>query len=331
MLAKDDASQTKPTSTKMVWLKRGVTLFFFILVPILLFMLLKNVDWQEVKQALQNIKPTTLALGLLIALTSYLVYGSFDLLGRKYSGHTLPVVQVLPVAFVCYAFTLNLSYLVGGLALRFRLYSRLGLDNATITKVFSLSIITNWLGYMVLAGVLFSSRLVALPESWKLGTTGLQIVGVVLLLISATYILACQFATRRSWTLFKHDIELPTLSLALTQVVLACINWSLMALIIWIFLPEKVSYFTTLGLLLLSAIAGAIAHIPGGLGVLEGIFITILQHQISHGAILAALIGYRVCYFLAPLAVAFVTYLIIESRAKKLRASNQSESAEAPA
>lgn len=311
--------EKQQSSGKWKLFKRILTICFFILIPIFLFMLVKHVDWHEVKQALQNLKLTTLLLGLAIACASYNVYGSYDVLGRKYSGHSLPVRQILCVAQVCYAFTLNLSYWVGGFALRFRLYSRLGLDTPTITKVFTLSVITNWLGYTVLAGIIFSLRLPDLPENWKIGEAGLQAVGIVLLLIASSYLGACRFAKRRAWKIFKHDVTLPTFKLALTQAALAALNWSLMALLVFILLPAKVTYLTVLGILLISSMAGAIAHIPAGLGVLEAIFVGMLQHQFSHGTILAALIGYRVIYFLIPLGVATITYLILESRAKKMR------------
>jgi uncharacterized membrane protein YbhN (UPF0104 family) len=80
-----------------------------------------------------------------------------------------------------------------------------------------------------------------------------------------------------------------------------------------------------LGILLISSIAGVVAHIPAGLGVLETIFIAMLHHQLSKGSILAALIGYRVVYFLLPLAIACIVYLVIESRAKRMSQKNQSE------
>lgn len=320
MLSATEAAAKYPA--KWRWVKRLLTMVFCLLVPLLLYFLLKNVDWHEVKAALHNIKPQSLVIGLTIALLSYTVYGSYDVIGRQYSGHPLAIIKVLPVAFVCYAFTLNLSYLVGGLALRFRLYSRLGLDTATITKVFTLSVITNWLGYALLGGIIFSFRLIDLPEHWKIGRTGLQIMGFLLLLLSCIYISACRFAARRSWTFLGHAIELPSFKIAMAQAFAASINWSLMALLIWIFLPAPISYCTTLGILLLSAVAGVIAHIPAGLGVLEGIFMAVLQGQLSPGIILAALIGYRVCYFLAPLAVATLVYFIIESNAKTLQLEN---------
>lgn len=72
-----------------------------------------------------------------------------------------------------------------------------------------------------------------------------------------------------------------------------------------------------LAILLISSIAGVITHIPAGLGVLETIFITLLQGEYSKGALLAALIGYRALYFLLPLAISCVIYLVLEQRTRK--------------
>ncbi|MFO1388152.1 lysylphosphatidylglycerol synthase domain-containing protein [Cellvibrio sp.] len=315
--------KAKQPSKKWVLAKRVLSVAFFIALPVFLFILIKRVDWHEVGVALQQLKPSSLLTGLAVAALSYCVYGSYDLLGRKYSEHSLPARQVLCVAQVCYAFTLNLSYWVGGFALRFRLYSRLGLDTPIITKVFTLSVITNWLGYAVLAGAIFTLRLPDLPENWKIGETGLQMAGVVLLLIAASYLLACKFSKRRSWKFRNHEITLPGFNLAVAQAGIAALNWSLMALIVYLLLPAKVAYITVLGILLISSLAGAIAHIPAGLGVLEAVFVAMLQHKLSHGAIIAALIGYRVIYYLIPLALATATYLVLESRAKNLRARNK--------
>jgi uncharacterized membrane protein YbhN (UPF0104 family) len=311
---------------KKSWGKNLLNILFFVLVPIFLFLLIKNTDWQEVVEALHKLEWTTLGLCLLIAAFSYAVYGSYDLLGRWYTGHKLPAHKVVSVAAVCYAFTLNLSFWVGGFALRYRLYSRMGLETATITRIFSLSVLTNWLGYLILAGCIFSMKLLDLPPNWKIGETGLQIVGFGLLLVAATYLVACRFAKKRSWQFRDHKIELPEWRIAFTQAGLAMLNWSLMALLIFILLPDKVTYPTVMGILLISGIAGVITHIPAGLGVLEAIFVTLLQHQLSQGVVLAALIGYRLVYFLIPLGVAAIAYFVLEGRAKKTGKSSTNKS-----
>lgn len=316
------SARNKPFSKKWSLIKKIVTIIFFIVVITLLFTLIKNIDWQDVLKSLREYDIKTLLMAAGIAFTSYFVFAGYDLIGRKYTGHSLPARQIFPLAFVCYAFTLNLTAWVGGIALRFRLYSRLGLDAATITKIMSLSLLTNWLGYIILAGILFSFRQVDLPEKFKIGVTALQFIGFFLLLVATLYFLACRFSKRRSFHFRSHEITLPNVQIAFSQAALAITNWMLMGLLIFTLMPDKVSYQTILGILLISSIAGVIAHIPAGLGVMETIFVTMLNHQLSQGAVLAAIIGYRLTYFLLPLAIACIVYLTLEIRAKKMAQKN---------
>ena len=324
--AKNDSSaaaQQKQEKPWWTWTKRGLTLLLFVVVFGLLYNLIKNLEWQEVKDAITGYKTSTLLLGAAIALTSYLLFSCFDLLARHYTQHKLPARQILPLAFVCYAFNLNLSAWVGSLAVRYRLYSRLGLKVGTITKIFTINVVTNWLGYIILLGIIFSARLLNLPEEWHLGATALQIIGVVLLLVAIIYILACRFSKRRTWKIREHEITLPTWKFALLQATMGAANWMLMALLIYVLLPDEAFYPTILGILLICSIAGIVTHIPAGLGVLETIFLTMLQHQFNKSEIIAALLGYRALYFLLPLSIACVAYLVMEKRAKAMRGSNE--------
>ncbi|HSX86047.1 MAG TPA: hypothetical protein VLE50_11615, partial [Cellvibrio sp.] len=112
-------SQKKQEKTWWTWTKRALTVLLFVLVFGLLFNLIKNLEWQEVKDAITGYKTTTLLFGAAIALISYGLFSSFDLLARHYTQHKLPARQILPLAFVCYAFNLNLSAWVGSLAVRY--------------------------------------------------------------------------------------------------------------------------------------------------------------------------------------------------------------------
>src|SRR5690606_30928059 len=127
----------------------------------------------------------------------------------------------------------------------------MGLRTSTITEIINLSVPTNTLGHIIAAGVRFSLKLVRLPESWELSGTALQWIGFALLLIAGAYLLACRCSQRRAWRIRNYDLTLPTLRLALGQVLLSTINWSLMALLIFFLLPADASYSTVLGLLLI--------------------------------------------------------------------------------
>ena len=257
-------------------------------------------------------------------VVSYLLYGCYDLLARAYCGHKLAARQVMLVSFVCYAFNLTLSTWVGGIGMRYRLYSRLGLPSSTITRIFSLSITTNWLGYILLGGIIFSFGIVELPSHWYIDEGTLRIVGVVLLLMIAAYLWFCAFAKRRHMTVKGQKLVLPSFKFAIAQMVISSANWMAMGAIIWLLLGQEVNYFFVLGVLLVSSIAGVIIHIPAGIGVLEAVFIALLAGEhVSHGKIIAALLAYRMLYYFLPLMLALVCYLVLESRAKKLRAKNE--------
>jgi uncharacterized membrane protein YbhN (UPF0104 family) len=84
-----------------------------------------------------RLQPLALLSAIGLVIVSYLIYGCYDLLGRAYCGHKLAKRQVMLVSFICYAFNLTLSTWVGGIGMRYRLYSRLGLSGGTITRIFS--------------------------------------------------------------------------------------------------------------------------------------------------------------------------------------------------
>ncbi|HDS0897041.1 TPA: UPF0104 family protein [Escherichia coli] len=287
--------------------KKLLTWLFFIAVIVLLVVYAKKVDWEEVWKVIRDYNRVALLSAVGLVVVSYLIYGCYDLLARFYCGHKLAKRQVMLVSFICYAFNLTLSTWVGGIGMRYRLYSRLGLPGSTITRIFSLSITTNWLGYILLAGVIFTAGVVELPDHWYVDQTTLRILGIGLLMIIAVYLWFCAFAKHRHMTIKGQKLVLPSWKFALTQMLISSVN-----------------YFFVLGVLLVSSIAGVIVHIPAGIGVLEAVFIALLAGEhTSKGTIIAALLAYRVLYYFIPLLLALICYLLLESQAKKLRAKNE--------
>jgi len=299
------------------WTKRLLTLAFFAAVAYLLFTQARNIEWDEVMTAIRRRPASDMLPALAFAAASYLLYSCFDLFGRHVTGHRLSVPKVMTVNFVSYAFNLNMGALVGGVAFRYRLYSRFGLDTATTTRVVAMSMLTNWLGYLVLAGLAFWWAPPSPPPEWKLDMAGLQILGAALFAAAIAYLLLCAFSRRRVWTVRGHDIELPSLRMALLQLAMSCANWLLIAAAVHTLLGQKIDFPTVLGVLLVAAVAGVITHVPAGLGVLEAVFVVLLSHQLPRSELLAGLLAYRAIYYLLPLAIATVVYLVLELRARK--------------
>ena len=296
------------------WLRRGLTLAFFALVIYLLATSARDIEWAEVGQALRKRPGGSLLFATLFAALSYAVYSCYDLLSRRYTGHDLATSKVVRATLISYAFNLNFGALVGGLGFRHRLYSRLGLGTGEINRIIAFSMLTNWIGYLLLAGVAFLMRPLDIPEGWALGSGALQILGGALVCVVAVYLLACAFSSKRAWHIRGHEIELPPVRMALMQVGISSLNWLLMAAIVYLLLLQQAPYPTVLAVLLIAAVAGVLTHVPAGLGVLEAVFVALLSGQLATSELLAALLAYRGIYYLAPLAIAIVLYLFFEAR-----------------
>ncbi len=68
--------------------------------------------------------------------------------------------------------------------------------------------------------------------------------------------------------------------------------------------------------MLLGAMAGVIARVPAGLGILKGVFVTLLSHRVAEDELIAALLAYRAIYQLGPLALAALWLLYVDTRAR---------------
>lgn len=319
----DAAPQGKALAWR--WVKRIVLLGFLLGVLALLVMQARAVQWAEVLVGMRGYPWSVLASAAGLAALSHLIYATFDLIGRHATGHRLPTVSVMMITFVSYAFNLNLGALLGAVGMRVRLYTRLGLDAATVTRIVGISMLTNWLGYVLLAGLAFAVWPPELPESWRLGALALRAMGAVMVLLALSFVALCAFSKRRQWAVRGHAIELPSLRLALLQLALSCSNWAVMAAALWLLLPGDVPYPLALSVLLTGAVAGVLSHVPAGLGVLESVVVALLlgtPGTPSQNALLAAVLCYRAVYYWIPLAVASLLYLGMELQARKLRGAD---------
>jgi uncharacterized membrane protein YbhN (UPF0104 family) len=294
--------------------KRGLTLAFFALIAWLLVEQARDVEWTEVGKALRRLPHSALLVAAALAACSFAVYTTFDLIGRHYTRHSLSRPCVISVAFISYAFNLNLGSLVGGIAFRYRLYSKYGLSNDVITRVLGLSMLTNWLGYFVLGGTVLCFFTPKLPRQWQSEAVLLPWLGAAMLVLASAYLLTCIFSKQRNWKWRARTLVLPTARMALLQLALSTLNWMIMAGIVFTVLQARIDYPTVLVVLLMAAVAGVITHVPAGLGVLEAVFVAMLSSRLPATQLLAGLLVYRAVYYLLPLAVATALYARVEWR-----------------
>lgn len=290
---------------------------FLLLAAWLLWRQARSIDWREVVAALADYPHSQLMPAALAALLAYACYCGLDLIARTYTRHQLPWPRVLAIAFVSYAMNLNIGGTVGGIGFRYRLYSRAGLDVATISRIVAFAIAGNWSGFLLLAGLAFALHPLPLPQRWDLAEGAQRLLGGGMLALLASALAMATWSVRRHWSWRGHEIELPSLSFALQQVAVATASWLAIANLLRLLLPDGIGYLTALGVLLWSVLANLIIRVPGNLGVLEAVFLAMLGSRAPASAILAALLAYRALFYIGPLLMALAAYAWLEASARR--------------
>ena len=311
---------------KRPWVRRAKRIGFMVFLVAVAFLLVRAaraIAWHEVWETLRALDAATLASALALTAASYLLYTGYDVAARRYAGHHVPVRKVMTISFIAYAFALNIGALVGGAGFRFRMYGREGEPVGRIARVIAFCVATNWIGYIALAGVLFASGAIELPPALELGGwigtgIGLRVLGFAMLATTLAYLIACHVTHGRVFHVRGHHFRFPSPRLALLQIAMAAMNWTLMGLVVACFLP-RTGEAQVLGALLLASVATALAHIPSGIGVLEAVFLAMLGHSTPAPQIIAALLAYRACYYLVPLGAANLAFAVLEFNGRRAR------------
>lgn len=271
---------------------------------------LMQVDWPAMREVIAGMPASAvLAAGALTA-ASYAAYCCFDLLGRRTTGHALDSARVVGIGFVSHACGLSLG--PAGAGVRFRLAMRHGLPAHLVAALWLFNVASNWLGFVVIAGIAFVTRVIALPDTWGLGQQALQLLGAAMLAGVAVYLVACRVAHHRAWTVRGVDFRLPPMWVAVLQCSLSAINWLLIAGVVHVLLGGRAAFEEVLGAVMASAVALALIDVPAGLGVTETVFAALLGSQVPPTELLGALMAYRAIYFVAPLLLASLVALALE-------------------
>jgi uncharacterized membrane protein YbhN (UPF0104 family) len=256
-----------------------------------------------------------------MALTaaSYLLLTGYDMLALRYVGRQLPLRDVIFASFTAFVLSNNVGFqILSGGSIRYRLYSRLGLDAVAIGEVVAFCSFAYVLGVVTVGGVLVLSDPGTFAALLNVPRPLVIACGAILLAVSLGY-LAVAAWWRAPIALGRYQLRPPSLSLAVAQVVLASADAVLAATVMYVLLPTELdfSYRYFLGIYTIAATASILSLVPGGLGVFETA-ITVLAAPPSKAAALGVLFIYRLIYFILPLVIALAWFGLRTFRRRKL-------------
>ncbi|MCG6121518.1 MAG: lysylphosphatidylglycerol synthase domain-containing protein [Microvirga sp.] len=286
----------------------------------LLYHEVNNISLDDIVDGLQAITPLNWMLAAGATILAYAALAGYDKIALRHLGKDVAWPFVALCSFTTYALAHNIgASVVSGAVVRYRAYTTKGLTGADVAMLVALCSFTFVLGTVLLAGIvlLIEPELVARffedAPNWVGVTTGV----VILALVSA-YVFGSWMGLRPA-RFGKYEIRYPRLPVVWRQLLIGPLELIGAGAIIYFALPQagNPGFIVILGLFLASFSAALLSHAPGGIGVLELVFITGLP-DMDPADVLAALIVFRGFYLLIPFALSLVVIGVFE-RSQYLR------------
>jgi phosphatidylglycerol lysyltransferase len=293
----------------------------------LLYRQLEKYSLQQILDSLQEIPRSAVVLAIALTVLNYGILVCYDLLAVRYVGESLALWKVAMASFTGYACSYNFGATLAGTSIRYRLYSAWGMPILKILQLLVILGLTFWFGVFALAGVVFLLTPLRIPEdtmqkivanfpqnqfledAFRFLFLNTRPLGSVLLAIALGYV-ALSAWHRGTIRLFRWQIPAPPLKLSLYQIGIASADMLVFGWVLYALCPPvQGGYPTVLAVYMVAYVAVVLSHVPGGWGVLEAVIITLMQELDYVPAenmprVVAAIVVFRVIYFLAPLLIA---------------------------
>ena len=269
------------------------------------------------------IEPWRLLAAVALTAASHAALVGYERLALVYVARALPLRTTALTSFIANAVGNNVGVaMLSGGAIRYRMYSPLGLGAAEIARIVAFCTATFGLGACTLAGL---SLIVDAGEASSLlhATEAVsRLLGSVALLAAGAYLLACSLR-HEAFEWRGHAVRLPAPRIAASQLVLAVVDLAFACGTLYVLLPASanVSFVAFLGLYMVALAVSVLSLVPGGLGVFESILVLLLP-GVAPTQLLGALLAYRLVYYVLPFVVAVALMSLREVQQHRHRLSH---------
>lgn len=281
-----------------------------------------HLRYHDIVRAFADVPREKILLALLCTGAAYAALPGYDFLALIYAGHRLPWRRVAYGSTVTYGIsqTLGFAAVTGG-SLRVRLWSAWGLDTSEIARAVAFSGATFTMGVLALTGVVGIVESAASLERLHLPIPVVRTLATACLLLTGVYVGWSLFARGRALRVRRIEIPVPTPKLVTAQLLVAVVDWTLAALVLYVLLPDGhgVHFPAFVGIFVLAQTGGLISHVPGGLGVFETLIVLQFGSAIPTENLLGALLAYRGIFYLLPFAAAVAMLAVHEVRRQRER------------
>ncbi len=251
-----------------------------------------------------------LALGAAFAAGSYVCLTGFDTLAVRYTRSDLPYRKIALASFTALSIGHTLGFAAAGSgAVRYRLYAGWGLSVGDIGRIIVFCGVTVGLGLATVAGSVLLTRHTLIAQLFGASPGAMTGLGLVLLAVVATYLALAAFRHRPIW-IRNFELPVPALTLALGQIVVGTLDPLLVSAALYEMLKgvAHIGYLPVAICYIAANVVAMLSHVPGGLGVIEAVILSLVP-----GAnVIGALVAFRAIYYLIPFGIGSLIFGVTE-------------------
>lgn len=285
----------------------------------LLYHEMSKFNWHEIEASLLSISTAKICLALGLVVINFAVLIGYDWLALNVIGVRLEFAKVAFASFTGFVASYNFGATLGGIPVRYRVYSAYGLTTVQIVQLSMMLGITFWIGEFALAGFAFVIAPISVPPKLHMPFETVYGLGWILLSAVAVYVAAVA-SFRKPMHILGKEIQLPNLRMTCGQLAVAAADFLIASTVLFVLLPSEIdaNYFQFLSVFLLATVAVVLSHVPGGVGVFELVILTMLGVD-ADKEVVAALVAFRVIYYIVPLITAGLMVGVFEYRLRRDR------------
>lgn len=291
----------------------------FVLAIYLLYNKLKSYSISQIRESLQQISYGGIFLSVILMIINYGILVGYDWLALKAIHKKLQLPRVALVSFIGQAVSYNFGALLGGTSVRYRFYTAWGFSIVDIVRLVLMLAVTFWVGALGLCGLVFVIVPPHIPDELmaNMPIKDIRILGFILLAIASSWLALC-FAIRKPVHIFGKDFIFPSPAIAIAQAIVAGVDLIAAAACMYVLLPGSlnIGFMEFLPGYLLAQVAVVLTHIPGGVGVFELVILELTETS-QPQTVFAAVLLFRLIYYILPLIAAAILLACYEARQRR--------------
>lgn len=300
------------TLKKYIWPTIGT--IAIILSCWLLYRELRGLSLADLADSFAAIPTRGWVLSALCTLAAYAALAGYDHIALLHLRRKVSWLFIAACSFTTYALAHTIGASVfSGAVVRYRAYSSRGLTPQEIGVLVAFCSFTFALGVVMLTGLVLIMEPEIIERIDELLPEDLSITTGYLLLALVGFYVVGSWLGLRPLKIGSLTLHYPRLPIVARQLVIGPVELLAAAGIVYFALPEagNPGYFIVLGIFLISFSVALLSHAPGGVGVLELVFIMALP-DMEPADVLAALLVFRAFYLIIPFLIAIVILLFFE-------------------